>query len=817
MGADEFEARRTAGGRLYRTLLLAAVAMTPMLGGLVAVPCAVAQETTVRIDIPAGPLTLALTRLATQARMQIGFDSTIVAGKQTPGVSGAYTPREALSALLAGTGLTFDLTSDLTATIRPAAGGAAAADQSAGEGIQIPTLVVDGGSGGVINAQGYVALSTATGSKTDTPVVEVPQSVSTVTEAQIRDRNPQNLREAIAYTPNVRVNAYGTDPRFDSFFVRGFNLTNTGVFRDNLRQPTGGYGYFLTEPYAIEGISILRGPSSALYGATGAGGLYNVISRRPSAQRQQEIGLQLGSYNRYQAQFDLTGPVDDDGEFLYRLTGLGRLAQTEYASVDDDKFLIAPAFTWRPQEGTRLTLLTEYSRSQTGGNPAYYNDRYGHVTRLEAGDPAFSELDHRQWRIGWEFEHAIDSVFTLRQNARYSQQNIDAKYVYTYNGAAHAANPLLIDRGTGYEINTLDAFVIDNQMQARFATGEITHTVLAGLDVTWSRYDASSGYGTAPPLSMLSLNYGGFIATPALTAATRQEQVQAGLYLQDQIRYGGWTLTVGGRHDWLSTDTDNTDLTSGARTSLNQTERAWSGRIGLTYQTEFGLVPYASLSTAFSPNIGVNATTRAPFEPTTSTQQEIGVRYVVPGTNAMLTAALFNIDQNNGLFYQVVDGINTQVQRGRLRSRGVELEAVASLDNGVSFTAAYSYTDLRIKEGTEGTVGNAVSSVPFHLASAWTYYAPQEGELFHGLLIGAGARYIGRSYGDDTNTITNGARVLFDAVLGFDLSAIGAQYNGFRLQVNASNIFNRRDTTCTGGYCYIDSGRFVVGTLAYRW
>jgi len=190
---------------------------------------------------------------------------------------------------------------------------------------------------------------------------------------------------------------------------------------------------------------------------------------------------------------------------------------------------------------------------------------------------------------------------------------------------------------------------------------------------------------------------------------------------------------------------------------------------------------------------------------------------VVPDTNAVLTAAVFNIDQNNGLFYQVVDGINTQVQRGRLRSRGVELEAVASLNNGMSFTAAYSYTDLRIKEGTEGTVGNAVSSVPFNLASAWAYYAPQEGDLFHGLLIGGGVRYIGRSYGDDTNTIINDARVLFDAVLGFDLKAIGPQYDGFRLQVNASNIFNRRDTTCTGGYCYIDSGRYVVGTLAYRW
>ncbi|WP_159994353.1 TonB-dependent siderophore receptor, partial [Roseomonas sp. 18066] len=781
-------------------------------GAAVAPGQAMAQEAARDIDIPAGPLPLALNRLAAQAQIHIGFESAAVAGRQTPGLAGRYTPRQALAALLEGTGLAFDFADARTATVR-----AGPLQPIGSDGLVLEPVQVDGGSGGVINAAGYVGVSSATGAKTDTPFVETPQSISTVTEAQLRDRNPASLLDAIAYTPGARVNAYGTDPRYDSFFVRGFNLTNTGVFRDNLRQPVAGFGYFLTEPYGIEGISILRGPSSTLYGATGAGGLYNVITKRPTEQRLREVGVQWGSDQRYQAQFDFSGPLTEDGTLLYRLTGLGRLAETEFAAVDNDKIYIAPSLTWKPREGTRITLLGELSRSRTGGNPAYYNDRYGHVSRYESGDRAFSRLDHDQARLGWEIEHAIDSTFTLRQNARYSRQDVDTRYVYTYSGAAQAANPALIDRGTGYELHNLDAFVIDNQAQARFATGPLAHTVLAGADVTWSSYTLRAGYGAASPLNTAALNYGGFIPTPALTSRTAQQQVQTGFYLQDQIRHGGWTLTLGGRHDWVSTDTKNTSLATGAGTSEGQTDRAWSGRAGLTYQTSFGLVPYANISTAFSPNIGVNILTSQTFDPTTSTQRELGVKYLVPGANAVLTAALFDIDQRNGIFYEVINGLNTQVQRGRLRSRGVELEAVASLDAGLSVAASYTYTELRILEGNAATERNIVSSVPFHMASLWTHWTAQEGERLHGLRLGGGLRYIGRSYGDDTNTLTNSARLLVDASIGFDLGAIAPTYDGLRVQVNASNLLNRRDTTCTGGYCYLDPGRFVLGALSYSW
>ncbi|QRM57965.1 TonB-dependent siderophore receptor (plasmid) [Sinorhizobium sp. BG8] len=757
----------------------------------------------------------ALTQFGGQAGIQVSVNAASVSGLTSPGVSGSMTPQDAIRRLLAGTNLSHRFTGPATVLIgndAASTGATGGADETV-----LEEIVVNAGSGGVIQADGYVGKSSATGAKVDTPFVQTPQSISSVTQSQINDRNPQSLSDAIAYTPNVRVGGYGLDPRYDSFFVRGFNVTNTGVFRDNLRQPVAGYGIFLTEPYGIEGISILRGPSSALYGATGAGGLYNVITKRPTEEEFREVMMQVGTDDRYQAQFDASGPVSDEDQVYYRLTGLGRLSNTEIPAVPDDRAYIAPALTWQPDEGTRLTLLGEYSRSKSGGNPAYYNDYYGHVSEYPNGDSAFNDIVHQQSRFGWEFEHALDETFTFRQNARYSWQDIDAQYVYAYNGPQHALDPTLIDRGSGYDVQRLDSFVIDNQLQATFSTGVVDHTVLGGIDFTWAKYRGSSGGGTVDPLDTLNLNYGRYIATPELTSRSDQKQLQTGIYLQDQLRYDAWTVTMGGRYDWVNTDTTTTDLTTGAASSADQDDREFSGRIGVTYETSFGIVPYASYSTAFSPNIGINTSTNQPFKPTTSTQQEIGVKYLLPNANAMLTAALFNIDQDNGIFYEASATGTVPVQRGKLRSRGAELEATASLDNGLSFTAAYSYTELKILRGPAETIGNYVSSVPQHSAALWANYTFDENSSAYGFGVGAGARFIGSSYGDDTNTLRNGSRTFFDASLSYDFAALDKEYAGLKLQVNATNLFDRTDTTCTSGYCYHDAGRSVIGTLRYSW
>ena len=702
--------------------------------------------------------------------------------------------------------------------LAPAAAQDATGQQQDGATI-LEDIIVNGGSGGVIQADGYVGKSSATGTKTDTPFIEVPQSISSVTEQQLKDRNPQSLLDTVAYTPGTRVGAYGFDPRFDSFSVRGFDVTYTGIFRDNLRQPGAGSSLFKTEPYGLEGVSILRGPSSALYGATGAGGLYNLITKRPTEEPFREVQLQYGTEQRYQTQFDFSGPVNDADPFYYRLTGLYRDANTEQISVPDDRIYIAPAFMWKPDEDTKLTILGEYSRTKTGGTAAYYNDPAGNVTDYFAGNPAFNDSIQNQARIGYEFEHRLNDVFVFRQNARVSTLNIDADWAFAY--APNAVNPSLLNRSAGTFDERLTAFVIDNQLEAQFETGAVDHTLLAGLDLTGLRWRSLDGRGVSPPLDTNNPTAGAFVAPIDFDTRTVQDQWQVGTYLQDQIRYDAWILTVGGRYDWVSTDTDNTDLSTKALTTISQKDKAFSSRVGLGYETDFGVVPYASYSTAFAPNAGVNQETDQPFKPTESEQEEIGVKYLLPNSNTLITAALFNIDQKNSLYYEVVNlptgPANIQVQRGKIRSRGFELEANTSLDDGLSLVASYTFTDTEILEGTTGTVGNSVSSVPRHMASLWANYTFQESSPIYGLGVGFGTRYLGKSYTSDYNTAQNGSRVLFDAAISYNFAALDKKYEGLSLQVNATNLFDRREAICSAGFCYRDQGRAVIGSLRYTW
>ena len=267
---------------------------------------------------------------------------------------------------------------------------------------QLGEIVVEGeasgqagsGAGGVVGNAGYVPRTTRTATKTETPVSETPQTITTVTQSQLQERRPQTLTDALGYTPGVRTGGYGFDPRFDSFTIRGVDITYTGVFRDGLRNFNSPSGLFRLEPYGVEAISILKGPASSLYGASASVGIIDVISKRPTETRFGEVEIQGGSFDRRQVNFDLGGPANQAGTVLYRITGLLRTSETNLPGVPDDRVFIAPAITFKPSEDTKLTVLGEFMDSKTGGSTAYDNS-YGRFT-LKDGTVIFPTVGARK-------------------------------------------------------------------------------------------------------------------------------------------------------------------------------------------------------------------------------------------------------------------------------------------------------------------------------------------------------------------------------------------------------------------------------------
>ncbi|MER9949449.1 TonB-dependent siderophore receptor [Mesorhizobium sp. M0047] len=651
----------------------------------------------------------------------------------------------------------------------------------------------------ILKQDGYVAKKDRIGTKTDTPLARIPQAISVVTQKQIEDQKPRTLNETLGYTASANPNSFGFDTRYDAFFLRGFQAFYNGMFRDGLRQYNGPSAWFKTEPYGIEGVTILKGPASSLYGVSGPGGIVNVVTKRPKDEPYREIELLAGEHNRFQAALDASGPVNEDGTILYRFTSLGRKSDTELSGYPDDKIYLAPAVTFKPDEDTKLTILGEYSKSVAGGTAAFYNSGYGVLSDVYEGDPAWNDFDQTQGRIGYEFEHRFSDVLTVRQNLRYNAVDSDIEYSGHYPDGAD------LKRYWGHYTETMKNFVVDNMAQFEFDTGAVRHTAVGGVDYAWSDYDAGSG------LSYVSVDD---IKAMPVPHSGGQQMNQLGVYLHDQMEWNDFTLFTSGRYDWVDTTSTAADYSTS-----KQKDSAFSGRLGLSYQTEWGITPYVNYSTSFSPNIGfvyddVTSPVGRVARPTIATQKEIGVKYDIPNYNATVSAALFDIDQKDGVVFDASTGINKQRQLD-LNSRGVELEANASLDNGFSFIASYTYLRVRIEQGAEGTDGKELSATPNHILSLWGHYQFENGTL-EGLGLGTGVRVAGSSYGDDTNTFKNSARAFVDASLSYDFGYRNPKLEGVKLQVNAKNLFDSQKTICSAGYCYRDEGRSLFASLRYR-
>lgn len=683
------------------------------------------------------------------------------------------------------------------------------------QAIQLRTLEVEGtgntpgeGMGGGLTSNGYVARETNIGTKTDTDVRKLPQSIGTVSREELENRNVQTLVEAARYTAGVRAGQFGFDPRFDTIYVRGFNVTDTGYYRDNLRSLGGAFSVFRHEPYLLQGVTILKGPSSGLYGAGSPGGLVNVISKRPTETPFHEIEAQFGSYQRYQGNIDFSGPVQGYDNVFYRLTGVWRNADTAFVAAPDDRVSIAPALTFRSQDkNTELTILGEYTDLTLGGAAGWYTTPQGQITGYQHGDPLYQNYNGRQFRVGYEFSHRFNEHLTVRQNLRYQGVDTDMKYVSILGlnpaqGIANRYAARLVDNSQGISI--------DNQLQANFNTGPLAHTVLAGLDYNYVTYRYRYGFGMASPLNLLFPVYGAgwVLPPPALNAFDQKtKQQQVGVYLQDQVEFDRFALTIGGRQDWL--DTRNTNMLSNG--SNSQDDQKFTGRVGLAYLFDNGLAPYASYSTSFAPTIGVTSTGQS-FKPTTGQQEEVGLRYMPKDSNISVSAALFRIKQSGIL---MPDPLNPlfQTQTGEVESRGFEIQAMASLTDHLNMTVAYTYLDMEFMNGVNS--GNMPAGIPDNQFSIWGNYEFSEGYA-RGIGVGFGTRVISSSWANDVNTVRNPSRVLFDAMVSYDFANLDPKLKGFFGQINAKNLLDDRIPTCVNSYCYREEGRNVIGSLRYR-
>lgn len=650
------------------------------------------------------------------------------------------------------------------------------------------------------------------------------------------------MKEALSYTPGVAVGTRGASNTYDYLIIRGFAADGQSQnnYLNGLKMQGNFYNDAVIDPYMLERAEIMRGPVSVLYGKSSPGGLLNMVSKRPTTEPLKEVQFKAGTDSLFQTGFDFSDALDDDGVYSYRLTGLARSANAQQKGSEEQRYAIAPAFTWRPDDKTNFTFLSYFQNEPETG---YYGwlPKEGTVEPLPNGKRLPTDFNEgaknntysrNEKMIGYSFDHEFNDTFTVRQNLRFAQNKVSQKSVYGYGMCSdplYSSNPSsspcanvpqsqwghTLTRQYVIDNEKLENFSVDTQLQSKFATGSVDHTLLTGVDFMRMRNDIDSWFGYAgsvAPSDIYNLDRSDFDfgahPNPSGPYRVLLKQKQTGLYVQDQAQWDKVLVTLGGRYDWADQSSFNRDY--GNKSERDDKEFTWRG--GVNYLFDNGVTPYFSYSESFEPASQTDANGDL-FAPSKGKQYEVGVKYVPEDRPIVVTGALYQLTKTNNLMADP-NGSLFSVEGGEIRARGVELEAKAALSASVNLVGSYTYTDAEYTTDTNYK-GNTPAQVPKHMASLWADYTFFDGPL-SGLTLGTGGRYTGSSYGDPANSFKVGSYTVVDALVRYDLARVGMAGSNVALHVN--NLFDREYVaSCFNTYgCFWGAERQVVATATFR-
>ncbi|NNU82145.1 TonB-dependent siderophore receptor [Halovulum dunhuangense] len=669
-----------------------------------------------------------------------------------------------------------------------------------------PITVEDASDEGFFGAP--VALDTGSVMKSGDPILETPRSVGVVTAEEIQQRGAQDVEEVLAYSTGVAVGEYGLDNRSDWYLIRGFRPS---TFHDGLQARYGFYNDTKPEPFLLDSVEILRGPASGLYGNGEVAGVVNTTSKTAAEDSPNVVQLQFGSFGRKQVGVDYGSDLTADGTLSYRVVGLLRDADAQVDYSRDDAFAIAPSITWRPTAATSLTVLANVQRNRTspmiqfasvaGTRDPAPNGRFL-PDSLFVGEPGFDRFDADQDALTVLFEHRFNSVWSTNVNARYTQGTADYRHAWwAYdNFATNRYNPDGTINRTFYRAeNEMESFNLDANATAEYRLGTLDMRTLTGIGYTRGEYDSDFGYGAETnPIDPFDPVYTGFpdIAvtdTPANTVEEWGAYVQNRASLDDRLH-----IDFGLRFGRIETGETSGTFRSAA---ISASDEAMTKNLAVLYRFDNGLAPYASYAESFRQEIVGSDAAGDPFEPTRGKQYELGVKYQPPGTNTLLTAAVFDLIKSN---LTVADPANPgfQIQTGEAKVRGLEFDAVTRIGD---FTLDAGYTVL----DTENVSGERIETVPEDYGSIWVNYAPLGSEI-EGWSVGLGARYSGAKW-DGAGNRSTPSYMLYDASVGYTSER-------YDLRLNVRNLTDERHVTyCGGGACYFGEGRTatLTGTIKF--
>ena len=707
----------------------------------------------VPIDLPAQPLGQSLVDLAEQTGITIVAEEALVAGQAAPPLSGIMAPEEAVRRLLSGSGL----------SLRIGAGGALIVSQAGPEAetegpLRLQPVTVDAVLPGTLT-QSYAAPDSFGATRTNTPIIETPQSTQAVTRQVLEDAGATDVADAYDYLAGIQRDNNLGGLTGDAYLARGFAGDNILLNGNRLGRPA------TLDTVNVERIEALRGPTATLFGRAEPGGAINVVTKQPLSEPFHQAEVSGGSgfagegdrYRDVRATLDSGGPIDEGGRVRYRFNAAAEYERDFRQDFDKSLFFVSPVVDVEVDEKTvaNLELLYQYRKDSFDRGTFFVNGDLDLPRDFFLGEDQGEDQRSHVLAGTFRIDRELSNAVTARLGLYAGYGDLLSEGVEPRTVIGSQVSPVRITND-GNEL----FLTAQPELLAELATGPVGHTLLFGLDASYRRSEILSFRGESGPFvdafdPDFPLEVPGIDRELSALGSSRFDSDftarSIAVYAQNQIDLSEqWKLLLGARWDsvWLSSEVTTSFNAGPIVTDVRDEDfkdSAFLPRAGLVYQPIEQIGLYASYSESYRPPPG-----RAPVrdadgdqvDAETGRSFEAGVKLDLLDGRLTGTLGVFRIEKEDVIETDPADPFAV-TNLGEVRSQGVEFDLSGEVFDNFDLGVTYAFTDAEIASNEGGIPsGTGLRNVPRHAASLRAAYRFTQGPL-DGLRLFGGAVYEG--------------------------------------------------------------------------
>ncbi len=790
--------KSTAGGLVKQWLGASVLAVS----GLALLPLAVAQaqeqqSAQFNFALAAKPLPQALSDFSRVTGISVIYTDEAPYGLNAPAVSGQMSATQALQRLLSQSGFTFRQIDARTLALEPAPT----------EGAVNLGATTISGAGPSQDTTSYQPPPTSSVMRSQGLLLETPQTVNVVPAQVLRDQQPRNLDDALSNISGItQANTLGSTQ--DAVMLRGFGDNRNGSIMQDGMPLVQGRALNST----AERVEVLKGPASLLYGIQDPGGVVNIVSKKPELVQSTSLTVRGSTFgdgkNGSGGNLDTTGPIGDSG-LAYRLI-VDHEDEDYWRNFGTHReTLVAPSLAWYG-DTTKVVFAYEHREFLSPFDRGTAIDpKTNHPLNIPSTrrlDEPFNNMEGRSDLYRLEVDHDLNEDWKAHFGYSWNRETYDASQVRVVKVNTNGTLTRSMD-GTQGALTT-DRFATAS-LEGKVNVAGMQHDLVFGLDDEYRKIYRADLIRQSPR-GVFNYNnpvYGNEVAGTTVSApdSNQTDLLRSdSLFFQDAIHLTDQWILVGGARYQMYDQYAGKGVPFTANTDGNG--QKWVPRAGLVYRYTDQLSFYGSYTESFKPNSTIaplaNKTVLdGSLEPEQSKAWELGTKFDMPG-RITASAALFNIEKRNVLV-QVGDGLASVYSvAGKVRSRGLELDASGQLTDNWSLIGSYAYTDAVVVEDSKYK-GNDLQNVAKNTASLSAVY--DFGSILGGdqLRVGAGARYVGERAGDAANSFELPSYTVADAFATYDTKIDGQKV---KFQLNVKNLFDRTYYTSSVNTQFVSVG-----------